>query len=166
MKSGNSFRYFSVSWRSKLSKRCVKEKLFFYYFSGKCIKIFLNKHFSQEIFEHTVLKKGLFIILLYLGISSLCLTTHLRKSTNSIISFCKIKTIFKSSTRLAKRLKWLWNFYVFSGTFLFFFTIFLLCKDNFCQRFTFYKGFFIKIQKIREGPVQNETMLTWYKLLY
>ena len=33
--------------------------------------------------------------------SSLCLRTRLQKSINSNISFCKIKIIFKSSTRLA-----------------------------------------------------------------
>ena len=33
--------------------------------------------------------------------SSLCLRTRLQKSINSNISFCKIKVIFKSSTRLA-----------------------------------------------------------------
>ena len=37
----------------------------------------------------------------YLGMSSLCLRTCLQKSTNSNISFCKIKIIFKSSTWLA-----------------------------------------------------------------
>ena len=37
----------------------------------KCIKIFLNKQFSQKILEHTVLKKELFIVLPYLGMSSL-----------------------------------------------------------------------------------------------
>ena len=62
----------------------------------KCIKIFLNKQFSQKILEHTVPKKELFIVLLYLGMPSL-----LQKSINSDISFCKIKIIFKSSKQLA-----------------------------------------------------------------
>ena len=35
------------------------------------------------------------------GMSSLCLRTRLQKSISSNISFCKIKVIFKSSTRLA-----------------------------------------------------------------
>ena len=65
----------------------------------KCIKIFLNKQFSQKILEHTVPKKELFIVLPYLGMPSLCLRTRLQKSINSNISFCKIKIIFKSSTR-------------------------------------------------------------------
>ena len=67
----------------------------------KCIKIFLNKQFSQKILEHTVPKKELFIVLPYLGMPSLCLRTRLQKSINSSISFCKIKFIFKSSKRLA-----------------------------------------------------------------
>ena len=67
----------------------------------KCIKIFLNKQFLQKILDHSVRKKELFIIFPYLGMSSLCLRTRLQKSINSNISFCKIKTIFKSSKRLA-----------------------------------------------------------------
>ena len=51
--------------------------------------------------ENTVPKKELFIVLPYLGMSSLGLRTRLQKSINSNISFCKIKIIFKSSTRLA-----------------------------------------------------------------
>ena len=66
----------------------------------KCIKIFLNKQFSQKILEYSVPKKELFIVLPYLGMPSLCLGTHLQKSINSNISFCKIKIISKSSTRL------------------------------------------------------------------
>ena len=75
------------------------------YFSStlvdKCIKIFLNKQFSQKILEHAVPKKELCIVLPHLGMPSLCLRTRLQKSINSNISFCKIKVIFKSSTRLA-----------------------------------------------------------------
>ena len=65
---------------------------------GKCIKIFLNKQFSQIILEHTVSKKELFMVLQYIGMSSLCLRIRLQ---NSNISFCKIKIIFKSSRRRA-----------------------------------------------------------------
>ena len=42
-----------------------------------CIKILLNKQFSQKILEHTVPKKELCIALPYLGMSSLCLRTRL-----------------------------------------------------------------------------------------
>ena len=67
----------------------------------KCIKILLNRQFSQKILEHTIPKKELFIVLPYLGMPSLCLRTRLQKSINSNISFCKLKIIFKSSKRLA-----------------------------------------------------------------
>ena len=67
----------------------------------KCIKIFLNKQFSQKILEHTVPRKELFRVLSYLRMPSFCLRTHLQKSIDSNISFCKIKIIFKASTRLA-----------------------------------------------------------------
>ena len=75
----------------------------------QCIKIFLNKQFSQKILEHTVPKKELFIVLPYLGMSSLCLRTRLQRSINSNILFRKIKIIFKSSTQLA-------NFFRFKET--------------------------------------------------
>ena len=64
----------------------------------KCIKIFLNKQFSQKILEHTVPKKELFIVLPYLSMSSLCLRTRLQRCIDSNISFCKIKIIFKLDT--------------------------------------------------------------------
>ena len=67
----------------------------------KRIKIFLNKKFSQKMLKHAVPKKELFSVLPYLGMSSLCLRTRLQRSINNNISFCKVKIIFKSSTRLA-----------------------------------------------------------------
>ena len=67
----------------------------------KCIKIFLNKQFSQKILEHTVPRKELFGVLPYVDMSSFCLRTRLHKSIDSNISFCKIKIIFKSSARVA-----------------------------------------------------------------
>ena len=67
----------------------------------KWFKIFLYKQFSQETLEDTVPKKELFIVLPYLGISSLCLRTRLQKSINSNISICKIKIFFKPSTGFA-----------------------------------------------------------------
>ena len=82
-------------------KNVLKKNSFPSALVDKCIKIFLNKQFSQKILEYTVPKKELFIVLPYLGMSSLCLRTRLQKSINSNISFCKIKIIFKSSTRLA-----------------------------------------------------------------
>ena len=46
-------------------------------------------------------KKELFLVFPYLGISRLCLRTHLQKSINRNISFCKIKIIFQLSRWLA-----------------------------------------------------------------
>ena len=56
---------------------------------GKCIKIFLNKQFSQKILEHTVSKKELFMVLQYIGMSSLCLRTRLQIAT---FHFLKLKS--------------------------------------------------------------------------
>ena len=67
----------------------------------KCIKSFLNKQFAQKNVEHTVPKKELLIVLAYLGMSALCLRTHLQKTINKNISFCKIEMIFKLSAQLA-----------------------------------------------------------------
>ena len=41
-----------------------------------------------------------------------------------------------------KRLKWLWNFYFFSGQFLNMFRVCLVCQNNFDGPFPFPKGFF------------------------
>ena len=82
-------------------KNVLKKNPFPSILVDKCIKVFLNKQFSRKILEHTVPEKELCIVLPYLGMSSLCLRTRLQKSINNNISFCKIKVIFKSSTRLA-----------------------------------------------------------------
>ena len=73
-------------------KDVLKKNSFSANLVDKCIKIFLNKQFSQKILEHTVPKKELFIVLPYLGMSSLCLGTRLQKSINSNISFSKFKS--------------------------------------------------------------------------
>ena len=50
------------------------------------IKILLNTQFLQKILELTASKKKLFTVLAYLGLSSLCLITHLQTSIYSIYS--------------------------------------------------------------------------------
>ena len=50
------------------------------------------------------------------------------------------------------------KFLFFSGIFSNIFRVFLVHQNNLCKPFSFYKGFFIKIQKVKEGSVQNETM--------
>ena len=77
----------------------MKKNYFHTTLVDKCIKILLHKQLAQKIVGHSVPKKKLFVVLPYLGMSFLCLRTQLQKSINNI-SFCKIKTIFKSSTRL------------------------------------------------------------------
>ena len=49
----------------------------------------------------TVEKKELFVALPYLGNLSLTIRTRLQNSTNRNLSFCKIKAVFKSTTRLS-----------------------------------------------------------------
>ena len=46
-----------------------------------------------------------------------------------------------------KPLDWLLIFFAFSGTFLNMSRTFLVCQNNFCKPFSFYKGFFIEVQK-------------------
>ena len=51
----------------------------------KCIKIFLNIQILPKILEYTGPKKELFIVLPYLGMSSICFRTRLQRSINSNI---------------------------------------------------------------------------------
>ena len=79
-------------------KNVFKENYFPSALFVSALKYFWISNFWYKILEHTVTKKELFIVLLYLGMSSLCLRTRLQKSISSNISFCKIKIIFKLST--------------------------------------------------------------------
>ena len=67
-----------------------------------CIKNFLNKKFLNTPVTLTVKRKELLIVLPYLGNVSLALRTRLQNSINKNLPFCKIKVIFKSTTRLSK----------------------------------------------------------------
>ena len=67
------------SWFDFYLKDVLKKNSFLTTLFDKCIKMFLNKQFTQKIVEHTVPKKEVFIVLPYLGMS-----------------------IFKPSARLAK----------------------------------------------------------------
>ena len=66
-----------------------------------CIETFLNKKFLHTPVALTVEKKELFIALPYLGNLSLAIRTRLQNSVNKNLSFCKIKVISKSTTRLS-----------------------------------------------------------------
>ena len=67
-----------------------------------CIKTFLHKKFFHTPVALTVEKKELFIALPNLGDLSLAIRTRLQNSVNKNLPFCKIKVIFKSTTRLSK----------------------------------------------------------------
>ena len=66
-----------------------------------CIKTFLNKKFLHTPVALTVKKKELVFTLSYLGNLSLAIRTRLQNSINRNLPFCKIKVIFKSTTRLS-----------------------------------------------------------------
>ena len=51
----------------------------------------LYMQFSQKILEHIAPKKELFIILPYLGMSSLCLRTVCKKASIATFHFVKLK---------------------------------------------------------------------------
>ena len=64
-----------------------------------CIKTFLNKKFLHTPVALIIEKKELFTALPYLGNLSLAVRTRLQNSINKNLPFCKIKVIFKSTTR-------------------------------------------------------------------
>ena len=65
-------------------------------------KTFLSKTFLHIPVALTVEKKLFFIALPYLGNLSLAIRTRLANSINKNLPFCKIKIVFKSTTRLSK----------------------------------------------------------------
>ena len=66
-----------------------------------CIKHFLNKRLTEKPVTLTADKKDLVIVLSFLGELSLDLRTRLRNSISKSLPFCKIRVIFKSSTRIS-----------------------------------------------------------------
>ena len=66
-----------------------------------CIKKVLNKRHTVEPVTLTAEKKDLVIVLPFLGKLSLDLRTRLRNSISKNLPFCKIRVIFKSSTRIS-----------------------------------------------------------------
>ena len=66
-----------------------------------CIKNFLNKRLTEKPVTLTAEKKDLVIVLPFLGKLSLDLRTRLRNSISKNLPFCKIRVIFKSSTRIS-----------------------------------------------------------------
>ena len=72
-------------------KDVLKKNSFPSTLADKCIQVFLNMQFSQKILEHTAPKKEFFIILPYLGMSSLCLRTVYKKASIATFHFVKLK---------------------------------------------------------------------------
>ena len=66
-----------------------------------CIKNFRNQRLTEAPVTLTAGEKDLVIVLPFLGILSLDLRTCLRNSISKNLPFCKIRVIFKSSTRIS-----------------------------------------------------------------
>ena len=66
-----------------------------------CIKNFLNKRLTKKPVILTAEKKDLVIVLPFIGKLSLDLRTRLKNSMSENLPFCKIRDIFKSSTRIS-----------------------------------------------------------------
>ena len=81
-------------------KEILRKNAFAIKLVENCIKNFLNKNFLNTPVTLTVKKKELFILLPYLGNLPLALGKRLQNSINKNLPFCKIKVIFKSTTRL------------------------------------------------------------------
>ena len=82
-------------------KDILRKKAFLIKLVDNCIKTFLNKKFLHTPVALTVEKKELFITLPCLGNLSLTIRTRLQNSIIRNLPFCKIKVIFKSTTRLS-----------------------------------------------------------------
>ena len=82
-------------------KEILKKNAFPIKLIDSCIKSFLNKRLTEKPVRLTAEKKDLVIVLPFLGKLSLHLRTHLRNSISKNLPFCKIRVIFKSSTRIS-----------------------------------------------------------------
>ena len=82
-------------------KEILKKSAFPIKLIDNCIKIFLNKKFIETPVMTTVEKKDLLIVLPFLGKLSLELRTRLQKCISKNLPFCKMRVIFKSSTRIS-----------------------------------------------------------------
>ena len=82
-------------------KEILKKNAFPIKLIDNCIKSFLNKRLTEKPVTLTAEKKDLVIVLPFLGKLSLDLRTRLRNSISKNLLFCKIRIIFKSSTRVS-----------------------------------------------------------------
>ena len=82
-------------------KEILKKNAFPIKLIDSCIKNFLNKRLTDKPVTLTAEKKDLVIVLPFLGKLSLDLRTRLRTNISKNLPFCKIRVIFKSSTRFS-----------------------------------------------------------------
>ena len=82
-------------------KEILKKSAFPIKLIDSCIKNFPNKRLTKKPVTSTAEKKYLVIVLPFLGKLSLDLRTLLRNSVSKNLPFCKIRVIFKSSTRIS-----------------------------------------------------------------
>ena len=86
-------------------KEILKKNTFPIKLIDSCIKNFLNKRLTEKPVTLRAEKKDLVIVLPFLGKLSLDLRTRLRNSISKNLPFCKIRVIFKSSTRISNFLQ-------------------------------------------------------------
>ena len=82
-------------------KNILRKNAFSIKLVDNCIETFLNKKVLHTPVALTVEKIELLIALPHLGNLSLAIRTRLQNSINKNLPFCKIKFIFKSTTRLS-----------------------------------------------------------------
>ena len=70
-------------------------------FIDNCFKTFVDKLFIKRPQLTTIVKKTLFLPLLYLGEISLQTRTKLRKSFKCLLNSCKLQIVFKSQRKLS-----------------------------------------------------------------
>ena len=81
-------------------KEILKRNTFPIKLIDSCIKNFPDKRLTEKPVTLKDEKKDLVTVLLFLGKLSLDLRTSLRNSISKNLPFCKIRVIFKSSTRI------------------------------------------------------------------
>ena len=82
-------------------KEILKKNEFPIKLIDSCIKNFLNKRLIEKPVTLTAEKKDLIIVLAFFGKLLLELRTRLKNSISKNLPFCKIRVIFKSSTRIS-----------------------------------------------------------------
>ena len=86
-------------------KEILKKNAFPIKLIDSCVKNFLNKKLTEKPVTLTAERKDLVIVLPFYGKLSLDLRTRLRNSISKNLPFCKIRVIFKSSTRISNFLQ-------------------------------------------------------------